>query len=121
MYIRIFICIHINTCIHISIYLSYIYIYKYTYIHVHTRAHTHKHTHPILGRTHGRFNVCTHTHTHTQTDTDTDTNIGAYIDKPSSGVYTEDSNGKKGGDFRGGRRCAEFSASSGKNSHKSAR
>jgi len=32
---------------------------------------------------------------------------------PSSKVYTEDSNGKNGGEFRGGRRCAAFSASSG--------
>ena len=33
---------------------------------------------------------------------------------PSSEVYTEDSNGKNGGEFRGGRRCAAFNASSGR-------
>jgi len=32
---------------------------------------------------------------------------------PSSEVYTEDSNGKNGGEFRGGSRCDAFSASSG--------
>jgi len=33
---------------------------------------------------------------------------------PPLGVYTEDSNGKNGGEFRGGRRCAAFNASSGR-------